>query len=149
MSLQTVIATLEAAGFGVELLNGKITGLTNNAPTSISSQDAWALIDAEDLRWQPDPDPLYLEWRVASVMLPEFRAVVNEIGEIDLTLAVSILIAFSKVEDGMTLETAIELWNIAISLVTVTPEQVTAIQQVCDAHYVQMVIAENGQASLN
>lgn len=152
MSLETLLQTFSESGIQSEVIDGKFSSLLMSSDSTLSDSEAWDLIDSEDLRYvasepEPTPDPNYIEWRKAAVMLPEFQAITNEIFAVNQAFASSILIAYAKVSDRESLQTAIELWNIGISLISITPEQAAAIQTVCDAHHVPMSIADNGEAS--
>lgn len=131
----------------------KISGLLISSESTITDSEAWDLIDSEGLRYiatEPVsiPDPNYVEWRKAEIALPEFRQVCNAISELDATIATSLLIAYGKVADKESLSNAVAIWNLGIHLISVTPEQVAAIQEVCDQYYVPISLDSDGTISL-
>lgn len=153
MSLETLLQTFLTANIQSEEIDGKIASITIGQNSTLPDSEAWDLIDSEGLRYTapepvPIPDPNYVEWRKAEIALPEFRQVCNQIAAIDATLHSSLMIAFGKVTDKASLENAVVIWNLAIHLITITPEQVTAIQSVCDQYYVPLNIRLNGEIGI-
>ncbi len=148
MTLQELLQIFSEHAIGVDVTDGKISGLSFGPASTLTDGEAWDLVDTAGLRYIPPDEPPPPDWNVFYSLLEgsEVEAAIAA-GAVTSPTAhlafVKLAIEFSRRIDGtLSIDRLVKYWNDAVLAGTLTSDQRVTLNAWANQSYLPILCNE-------